>query len=208
MCDAVELGFGRVLARPDAPVRYVYFPQTAFISLIAPSQGGATLEVGLVGNEGVLGASIVLGVDGAPLHAVVQGAGSALRLPAAGFRRALARRPALRLLLLNYSYVLFRQLAQTAACTQQHALEARLARWLLMTEDRACGAVLHLTQQFLAGMLGVRREGVTHAAGTLRARRLIRYQRGEIRVLDRRGLEAAACRCYALDKRLYRRLLA
>jgi CRP-like cAMP-binding protein len=203
LCDPVQLDLGRVLAEPGAAIRYVYLPQTAFISVVAPGGAGAALHVALVGNEGLLGAWIALGVNDAPLHALVRGAGSALRMPAARFRSELIARPALRELLLCYCYVLHRQVAQTAACTHNHPVEARLARWLLMTQDRACGAALQLTQQYLSGMLGVRREGVTQAAGALRARRLIGYRRGQILVLSRRGLEAAACRCYAGDKRLY-----
>jgi len=133
----------------------------------------------------MVGATLVLGVKSAPLHALVQGAGLALHMSAARFRRELAARPALQQLLLRYCYVLFRQLSQTAACTHYHAIQARLARWLLMTQDRARGASLHLTQEFLSGMLGVRRVGVTQAARSLQARHLIGYHRGEIVVVNR-----------------------
>jgi hypothetical protein len=183
-CDRIELEFGRVLAEPDERIRYIYFPLTGFISLIAPVDGGATLEVGLIGNEGMLGATLALGVDSAPLHALVQGAGAALRMTAVRFRR---------------------QVSQTAACTHFHTIESRLARWLLMTQDRARGAAFHLTQAFLGRMLGARRVGVTHAAGALQSRRLIGYHRGEIVVLNRKGLEAASCLCYSGSKRLYER---
>jgi len=196
-----------VLADPDVPISDVYFPLTGFVSLIAPVGRDETLEVGLIGAEGMLGATLALGVDSAPLHALVQGAGSALHLSAARFRREVRLRPALRQLLLRYCYVLLRQVSQTAACTHYHSIESRLARWLLMTQDRTGGATLHLTQEFLSGMLGVRRVGVTQAAGTLQARRLIGYHRGEIIVVDRRGLEASSCGCYAGDKRLYARTL-
>jgi CRP-like cAMP-binding protein len=207
LCDRVELEFGQVLAEPDVRVAHVYFPLTGFVSLIAPVGHGATLEVGLIGAEGMLGATLALGVDSAPLHALVQGAGSALRLSAARFRRELDARPALRQVLLRYCYVLLRQVSQTAACTHYHSIQARLARWLLMTQDRAHGASLHLTQEFLGTMLGVRRVGVTEAAGALQARRLIGYHRGEIVVVNRRGLESASCGCYLGDKRLYDRTL-
>jgi CRP-like cAMP-binding protein len=203
----VELAFGQVLAEPDVRISEVYFPLTGFVSVITQIGGDATLEVGLIGAEGVLGATLALGVELAPQHALVQGAGSALHLSAARFRREIRLRPALRAVLLRYCYVLLRQVAQTAACTHYHSIEARLARWLLMTEDRARGASMHLTQEFLSGMLGVRRVGVTEAAGKLQARRLIVYHRGEIVVVDRGGLESASCGCYADDKRLYRRAL-
>ena len=203
----MDLEFGQVLADPDVPISDVYFPLTGFVSLIAPVGRDETLEVGLIGAEGMLGATLALGVDSAPLHALVQGAGSALHLSAARFRREVRLRPALRQLLLRYCYVLLRQVSQTAACTHYHSIESRLARWLLMTQDRTGGATLHLTQEFLSGMLGVRRVGVTQAAGTLQARRLIGYHRGEIIVVDRRGLEASSCGCYAGDKRLYARTL-
>lgn len=207
LCDTVELAFGQVLAEPDVRVSDVYFPVTGFVSLIAPIGRDATLEVGLIGAEGMIGATLALGVDSAPLYALVQGAGSALRLSAARFRREFALRPALREVVLRYCFVVLRQVSQTAACTHYHSIEARLARWLLMTQDRARGASLHLTQEFLSGMLGVRRVGVTEAAGKLQSRRLIGYHRGEIVVLNRRGLEAASCGCYASDKRLYERTL-
>jgi CRP-like cAMP-binding protein len=206
LCDRVELTFGQVLADPDVRLTDVYFPLTGFVSLISPV-GEASLEVGLIGPEGMVGATIALGVDSAPLQALVQGAGSALQLSAARFRREIRLRPAFRALLLRYCYVLLRQVSQTAACTHYHSIEARLARWLLMTQDRAGGSSLHLTQEFLSVMLGVRRVGVTQAAGKLQARRLIDYHRGEIVVVNRRGLEAASCGCYAGDKRLYDRTL-
>jgi CRP-like cAMP-binding protein len=203
----VQLVFGQVLAEPDAPIRYVYFPETGFVSLLVPADGGAALEVGLIGREGMLGATLVLGVDSAPLHALVQGAGTALRMTAARFRKALAGSAALREVLTRYCYVLLRQVSQTAACTHYHTVKARLARWLLMTQDRALGATFHLTQEFLGRMLGARRVGVTEAAGGLQTRGLIGYRRGEIVVLNRRGLERASCACYAADKRLYDRTL-
>jgi len=206
-CDTVELAFGQVLAEPDARIRDVYFPLTGFVSSIAPAGGDATLEVGLIGAEGMLGATLALGVNSAPVQALVQGAGSALHMSAASLRRELRLRPALRNILLRYCYVLLRQVTQTAACTHYHSIEARLARWLLMTQDRSRGASLHLTQQFLSDMLGVRRVGVSGAAGELQSRRLIGYHRGEIVVRDRRGLEAASCACYANDKRLYEHTL-
>lgn len=206
-CERVALRFGDVLAQPDAQIRYVYFPLTGFVSVMVPADKNATLEVGLIGREGMLGATIVLGVDSAPLHALVQGAGMALRIPASRFRRELAALPKLRAAILSYVYVLLRQVSQTAACTRYHTVEQRLARWLLMTQDRAFGAEFHLTQEFLAEMLGVRRVGVTQAAGALQGRSLIGYRRGEIIISDRRGLRNASCGCYASDKRLYQQTL-
>jgi CRP-like cAMP-binding protein len=207
LCGSVELTFGQVLARPDVRIADVYFPLTAFVSLIAPAGMHATLEVGLIGAEGMLGATVALGTQAAPLHALVQGAGSALHISAKLFQRELDARPTLRQLLLRYCYVTLRQVSQTAACTHYHSLAARLARWLLMTQDRVSTGSLHLTHDFLGRMLGVRRVGVTEAAGVLQARRLIIYRRGEIIVVNRRGLEAASCDCYARDKRLYDRVL-
>jgi len=186
---------------------HVYFPTGCFISLIMPIDASAALEVGMVGAEGMFGLPLALGVDVSPVRAVVQGAGSALRMDAAIFRRELARSEALQRQIDRYVFVQLSQLAQTAACTRFHVVEARLARWLLMTQDRAISGKFHVTQEFLAYMLGVRRVGVTKAASSLQARRLIRYSRGNITVLDRRGLKAAACGCYRADLESYDRML-
>ncbi len=202
-CEPVELVFDDILCEPGDRIRHVYFPTDSYISLISPINGRASLEVALVGNEGMHGIAITLGVDVAPLHALVQGGGGALRMSAAPFRRQLNQSPALRRGLCRYVYVLMRQLAQTAACTRFHLVEARLARWLLMTQDRAYSDELHVTHEFLAYMLGVRRVGITKAAGSLQALKLINYSRGIITVLDRGGLEAASCGCYRADKAAY-----
>jgi len=195
-CEAVDLVFGEVLCDSDKPVAYVYFPISAFISQLTTITGHPPLEMGLIGNEGVLGATLILGVNTTPLRAMVQGAGTALRIGSMEFRRDLGECPALLRTMNRYLYVTMAQLSQTAACNHFHEIEPRLARWLLMTHDRAHADHFHLTHEFLADMLGVRRSGITVAAGALQAKNLIGYTRGEISILNRSGLEAAACECY------------
>jgi CRP-like cAMP-binding protein len=206
-CETVELEFAEVLYTPRQRLSYVYFPVKGFISLIMAIDEHASLEVGLVGNEGMFGVPLVLGVDVSPLRAVVQGAGSALRMNAPAFCRELGRSQALQRETNRYVFVQMNQLAQTAACTRFHLVEARLARWLLMTQDRAHADNFHVTQEFLALMLGIRRVGVTKAASALQLRQLIQYKRGDITVLDRRGLRSAACGCYKADLESYDQIL-
>ncbi len=207
-CEPVELVFGDILCEPDQPFRHVYFPLLGFISLVATLSDHKPLEMGLIGNEGMLGVTLALGVKIAPLRGVVQGAGSALRMTAAQLGRELRASPVLRRVLNCYLYVLMAQLSQAAACTRFHEVEARLARWLLMTHDRAHGDHFYLTHSFLADMLGVQRSAVTIAAGALQKRHLIRYSRGGISILDRSGLEGASCECYNAVVRDYTQVFA
>jgi CRP-like cAMP-binding protein len=205
-CEHIELVLGEVLYRAGEPVPHVYFPTGGFISLVAPIDS-TNLEVGMVGNEGMLGITLMLGIDAAPFTTLVQGAGSALRITTSSFRRVLEQSPALHQALNRYLYVSMGQLAQTAACTRFHLVEARLARWLLMTQDRAHSDHFHVTHVFLAYMLGVRRVGITKAANSLQKQKLIKYQRGDITILNHAGLEAASCGCYQADKEIYERIL-
>ncbi len=203
LCEPVELVFADVLCGPGERTRYVHFPVDGFISLLTRIEGKAPLEVGLVGREGMLGVQLAMGVQTAPLQALVQGSGSAWRLGAGAFKRELARSAALRDALGRYAYVLMKQLAASAACLQFHEIGPRLARWLLMTHDRSHSDNLRVTHEFLAYMLGIRRAGVTRAATELQRAGLIEYHRGALTILDRRGLESAACSCYACDQKTY-----
>ena len=207
-CKTTALVFGDILCEPGKPIRHAYFPLTGFISLVATLGDHPPLEMGLIGNEGMLGATLALGVKTAPLRAVVQGAGTALRLSAAHCRDELQISPGLLRALHHYLYVQMAQLSQTAACTHFHEIEPRLACWLLMIQDRAHADHFHLTHAFLADMLGVRRSSVTIAAGALQLKGLIRYSRGEIIILDRQGLEAASCECYAALQQDYAQAFA
>ena len=205
--ELVQLELGVVLCEPGEATRHVYFPEDSFISLVTTLENEPMLEVGMVGREGMLGVQLMLGVTTTPLHALVQGAGTARRIEAMPFRRELAMSKALQRTLNRYLYVLMAQLATSAACTRFHSVGPRLGRWLLMSQDRAHSDSFHLTHEFLAYILGVRRVGITRAAGDLQRRGLIQYYRGEITVLDRAGLEAAACGCYVADRLAYDRLL-
>jgi CRP-like cAMP-binding protein len=203
VCEPVDLVFADVLCKPGERTRYVYFPVDGFISLLTQIDGKAALEVGMVGREGMLGVQLALGVMAHPLHALVQGAGSAWRVGASAFKRELARSAALHKVASRYTYVLMQQHACSAACLRCHEIGPRLARWLLMTQDRAHANQFCVTHEFLAYMLGVRRVGVTRAASELQRANLVEYHRGKLTVLDRTGLEAAACDCYAVDRKKY-----
>lgn len=205
-CDLVELDQADVLYAAWEPLDCIYFPTTSFISLTIPHGESSAFEVGLIGREGMLG--LALALDGETSHerAVVQGAGSALRLNIAGLKNELKRSAALRGEIDRYVHVRLSQLAQSAICAHFHLLESRLARRLLMTQDRAGANTFTVTQEVLASKLGVRRVGVTKAASALQKRRLIHYSRGDITVLDRRGLLAASCRCYKIDQDAYDRI--
>jgi CRP-like cAMP-binding protein len=207
-CEPVELTSASVLAEPRKPVLHAWFPTGSIIVRTVPMDSRNSLEVGLIGNEGMLGVSLVLGVEVASFHAVVQGPGPALRMGVASLRRELEHCPALTRRLQSYLHVILGQIAQTAACTRFHVIEARLARWLLMTRDRAHSSDFRITHEFLAHVLGVRRVGVTRAATSLQDKALIGYSRGNISILDHHGLEAASCQCYATDKATYARMLA
>ncbi|MCQ8127592.1 Crp/Fnr family transcriptional regulator [Methylomonas rivi] len=206
-CEPVELVFAEILYCAGDRIQHVYFPTSSFISLVTPVNRNNGLEVGLIGNEGLLGITLMLDIDTAPFQALVQGAGTALRIAAPLFLDELARSQALQSELKRYLYVSMSQLAQTAACNRFHLVEARLARWLLMTHDRAHADTFHVTHIFLAYILGVRRVGITKAALSLQQQKLISYRRGDITILDRAGLEAAACECYRTEQETYDRIL-
>jgi CRP-like cAMP-binding protein len=203
ICEPAELMLANVLCTPGESTRYVYFPTEGFVSLLTSIDGSPEIEVGMVGREGMLGTQVVLGVATMPWRVVVQGAGTAWRVEADAFRKELERSTALQHVLNRYVYVLMAQLSTSAACLRFHKIEPRLARWLLMSQDRAHSDGFRVTHEFLAYMLGVRRVGITSAANALQHRGLIAYHRGDLQVLDRSGLEAAACGCYAADRKAY-----
>ncbi len=196
----VNLVLGEILYEPGDAIKYVYFPNDSIISLISHLSNTSWLEVGMVGNEGMAGLSVFMGVNSSPTRAVVQGSGTAMRMSSAAVRTEANRLGSLHHLLHRYSHSLLTQVSQSAACNRFHLVDARLARWLLMTKDRLGAEEFPLTQEFLSNMLGVRREGVSKAASALQDGKLIRYSRGIITILDRRRLEAKSCQCYAIIK--------
>jgi CRP-like cAMP-binding protein len=206
--EAVELPLRRVLHVPGKPIEAVYFPETGYVSMLAYLESGDAAEVGLVGREGMVGLPVLLGAECDDIEAMVQNPGTALRIDAAAFREALDRTPALRNLLLRYALVHHGQVARTAACNGRHHIDQRLARWLLMAHGRTTGNdKFPMTHEFLSMMLGVRRAGITVAAGQLQKAGFIHYDRGCIEVTDRSGLESAACDCYGIVRRAYDALL-
>ena len=202
--ELVTLTAGQVLYEPGDRIRHVYFPNDAHVSLLVVMLDRKALEVGMVGQEGMVGIGLALGAETSSVRVLVQGSGSALRMNAASFNQAFGRCLPLQRELHRYAYASLVEARQTAACNRFHQVEARLARWLLMTRDRVRSDEFHLTHEFLADMLGVRRAGVTNAACVLQQRKLISYRRGNIRILDRKGLEAACCACYGIVRSLTR----
>jgi CRP-like cAMP-binding protein len=198
--EPFHLIFGEVIYEPGDLIRHVYFPTSGIISLLAAVEDRATLEVGLVGWEGMVGLPTFMGVKTSRNRAVVQGAGAAMRMKATAFRNECNNGGSLPRLLRRYTHSRLTQIVQGAACNRFHPIDARLARWLLMTHDRMGTDEFQLTQEFLSNMLGVRREGVNKAAGTLQRQHLISYSRGILTTLNRAGLEAVACQCYAIIK--------
>jgi CRP-like cAMP-binding protein len=203
--EPVTLTFGEIIYERGKPIRDVYFPCDSLVSLLMPVEGHMALEVGLVGREGMLGVPVALGMTDSPVLALVQGTGSALRMPAARFRGELDGHGSLQRELNRYLYDRMVQIMQIAACNRFHLVEGRLARWLLMTRDRIGSNDLRITQEILGNMLGVLRVAVTKAASALQRRKLIRYSRGHISIVDGAGLEAASCRCYQAVKKIYGR---
>ncbi|MHB8623742.1 MAG: Crp/Fnr family transcriptional regulator [Sulfuricaulis sp.] len=205
--EEINIAYGNVLCDAGKQIRHAYFPNAGIISLLTPLDGHATVEVGLVGNEGMAGIGLFLGSNVSPVNMLVQGSGTAIRIKAAFFQNNLKRSSVLHRELGHFLYAFMAQVAQTAACNRHHLLGQRLARWLLMTQDRMQSNEFQLTQEFLAHMLGVRRVGVTEAAGLLQNKNLISYSRGRITILNRKGLERASCRCYRDVNNIRERML-
>ena len=197
---------GEVLYESGGTLSHVYFPTTAIVSLLYVLENGASAEIAIVGNEGVVGIALFMGGESTPSRAVVQSAGKGFRLASATMKDEFKRAPVLHLML-RYTQALITQMSQTAVCNRHHSLDQQLCRWLLLSLDRLVGDELAMTQELIANMLGVRREGVTEGALKLQKVGLIRYSRGRIKVLERRGLEARVCECYAVVKTEYNRLL-
>ena len=203
----VDMPLGHVVYESGVTLSHVYFPTTAIVSLLYVMEDGGSAEIAVVGNDGLIGISLFMGGESTPSRAVVQSAGQGVRLPSAILKEQFNRAGALMHMLLRYTQALITQMSQTAVCNRHHLLEQQLCRWLLLSLDRLDGSDLVMTQELIANMLGVRREGVTEAALKLQALGLIRYVRGRITVLDRAGLEQRSCECYAVVKKEYDRLL-
>jgi CRP-like cAMP-binding protein len=205
--EAVTMPLGQVLSESGVAMTHVYFPTTSIVSLLYVMEDGASAEIAVVGNEGIVGISLFMGGETTPSRSVVQSAGEGFRMRAQVLKSEFNRSSPVLHLLLRYTQALITQMAQTAVCNRHHSVDQQLCRWLLLSLDRLPGPELVMTQELIANMLGVRREGVTEAAGRLQADGLIEYSRGHIRVLDRDHLEARVCECYAVVKKEYDRLL-
>ena len=206
--EPIPMPLGKVLYESGIELEHIYFPlPDCIVSLLYVMEDGSSAEIAVVGDEGMVGIALFMGGDTTPSRAVVQSAGHAFRLRGKALTGEFDRNSGLQILLLRYTQALITQMSQTAACNRHHSVEQQLCRWLLLSLDRLSTNVLTMTQELIANMLGVRREGVTDAAGKLQARGLIRYSRGRIEILDRTGLEAVVCECYAVVKKEYDRLL-
>ena len=205
--ELVSLPLGKALYESGVQLNHVYFPTTSIVSLLYELEDGASAEIAVVGNEGIVGIALFMGGDTMPNRAVVQSAGHAYRLPGRLLKEEFGRGGALQHLLLRYTLAMLTQMAQTAVCNRHHSIDQQLCRWLLLSLDRLPTTELIMTQELIANMLGVRREGVTEAAGKLQKAGLINYNRGRITVLDRPGLEARVCECYEVVRKEFRRLL-
>lgn len=200
--EPITLTFGEVLYEPGAEIHHVYFPGVSLVSLLTLVDSHLALEVGIVGREGMVGLPVALGINVSPVRALVQGAGVAMRMKSKHFLQEFRKIPHFQTAVYRYAYALMAQVAQTAACNRFHVVEERLARWLLMTRDRVQSDQFPMTQEFLSHMLGVRRVGVTKAAGALQKRNVIEYRRGLITIVDLDSLEASSCSCYQTVKNL------
>lgn len=207
LLELVDLPLGHALYEPGVSLDHVYFPTTAIVSLLYMMEDGATAEIAVVGNEGVVGISLFMGGDSTPSRAVVRGAGQCFRMQARVLKDEFNQAGPIMSLLLRYTQALITQMSQTAVCNRHHSLDKQLCRWLLLTLDRLHGSELMMTQELIANLLGVRREGVTESALKLQKAGIIKYARGHISVLDRAGLEQRTCECYGVVTREYARLL-
>jgi len=205
--EQVSFKLGEVVYESGGKMSYIFFPTTAIISLLYMMENGSSAEMGVAGNEGLVGIALFMGGDTMPNRAVIQSAGKAVRMKAQVLQDEFKRGGTFQRLLLRYTQALITQMSQTAVCNRLHTVEQQLCRWLLLSRDRLDSDELVMTQELIANMLGVRREGVTHAAGRLQESGLISYVRGRITILDRRGLESAVCECYGVVKDEYDRLL-
>ncbi|WP_297455448.1 Crp/Fnr family transcriptional regulator [Ferrovum sp.] len=207
LLEWVQMPLGKVLYEPGIQMRHVYFPTDSIVSLLYVMEDGSSAEIAVVGNEGVVGVSLFMGGETTPSRAVVQSAGYAYRLKGQLLKSEFYRAGPMQGLLLRYTQALLTQMAQTAVCNRHHSLDQQFCRWLLLSLDRLPSNELIMTQELIAGMLGVRREGVTEAAGNVQKAGLIKYSRGHITILDRVGLEKRVCECYAVVKKEFDRLL-